>query len=42
LGWEKGSFPLAEELASQILSLPIGPHLDHQGVINVVNAVSRN
>ncbi len=25
--WEKGTFPLAERMADQVLSLPIGPHL---------------
>ena len=26
-GWEGRAFPIAEALASQVLSLPIGPHL---------------
>ena len=26
-GWERGTFPLAERMADQVLSLPIGPHL---------------
>ena len=25
--WEKGAFPLAERMANQVLSLPMGPHL---------------
>ena len=25
--WEKGAFPLAERMADQVLSLPMGPHL---------------
>jgi dTDP-4-amino-4,6-dideoxygalactose transaminase len=29
--WTKGSFPIANKLASEVLSLPIGPHIDdHQ------------
>ena len=27
LGYSKGDFPLAEAMAQQVLSLPIGPHL---------------
>jgi len=27
LGFKKGSYPLAEKLADEILSLPIGPHI---------------
>jgi dTDP-4-amino-4,6-dideoxygalactose transaminase len=26
-GWNRGDFPLAEKLAGEVLSLPIGPHL---------------
>jgi dTDP-4-amino-4,6-dideoxygalactose transaminase len=26
-GWAAGTFPLAERMAEQVLSLPIGPHL---------------
>jgi dTDP-4-amino-4,6-dideoxygalactose transaminase len=26
-GWEQGDFPVAEEIATTELSLPIGPHL---------------
>lgn len=29
-GWTAGAFPIAERLAGQILSLPIGPHLSHE------------
>jgi dTDP-4-amino-4,6-dideoxygalactose transaminase len=35
LGWARGSFPLAEAIADEVLSLPIGPHLtaeQHQRV----------
>jgi len=30
LGYSVGSFPLAEQLAEEVLSLPMGPHLDIQ------------
>jgi dTDP-4-amino-4,6-dideoxygalactose transaminase len=36
-GW--GSFPVAEEAARSVLSLPIGPHLGDDGVARVVRAV---
>jgi dTDP-4-amino-4,6-dideoxygalactose transaminase len=26
-GWKRGDFPLAEQLAGEVLSLPLGPHL---------------
>jgi dTDP-4-amino-4,6-dideoxygalactose transaminase len=38
LGWGLGDFPIAEELASTLLSLPMGPHLDDESV-NTVCAV---
>jgi dTDP-4-amino-4,6-dideoxygalactose transaminase len=40
LGYRKGSFPIAEALASSVLSLPIGPHLPDSAadyVISVIN-----
>lgn len=27
LGWEKGDFPIAENMANEVLSIPMGPHL---------------
>jgi dTDP-4-amino-4,6-dideoxygalactose transaminase len=27
LGWARGSYPIAEQLADEVLSLPIGPHI---------------
>jgi dTDP-4-amino-4,6-dideoxygalactose transaminase len=38
LGWKKGDFPLAEEIARTNLSLPIGPHLsqdDQEYIIEI-------
>lgn len=31
-GWKRGDFPLAEQFANEVLSLPIGPHI---GVVQV-------
>jgi dTDP-4-amino-4,6-dideoxygalactose transaminase len=35
LGFAKGSFPVAEEIASTALSLPMGPHLPDEGTLAV-------
>jgi dTDP-4-amino-4,6-dideoxygalactose transaminase len=35
-GHAQGQFPLAEQIANQSLSLPIGPHLDAAGVATVL------
>ena len=34
-GWRRGAFPLAEHLADEVLSLPIGPHctLEHAALV---------
>ena len=43
--WSRGAFPIAEELADTMLSLPMGPHLaDDQAslVIEEVNRAARN
>jgi dTDP-3-amino-3,4,6-trideoxy-alpha-D-glucose transaminase len=39
LGYRSGSFPVTEEIASAILSLPIGPHLEPEQVGHVVRAL---
>ena len=36
---DRGSFPIAERLANQVLSLPIGPHLEAAEVDLVIRAV---
>jgi dTDP-4-amino-4,6-dideoxygalactose transaminase len=41
LGYAAGSFPLAERMAGEVLSLPIGPHLDVQHVQQVVSTVKK-
>ena len=40
-GWEQGSFPLAERMADEVFSLPMGPHLDVEQVAMVVAAVKQ-
>ena len=39
LGCPKGSFPIAERLADEVLSLPMGPHLAMEDAERVVEAV---
>lgn len=38
--WPEGRFPIAERMAIQILSLPIGPHLDEAGQEAVIRALN--
>jgi dTDP-3-amino-3,4,6-trideoxy-alpha-D-glucose transaminase len=40
LGWKAGAFPVAERLAAQVLSLPIGPHLTAAQATAVIAAVA--
>ena len=40
-GWQKGAFPLAERMADQVLSLPIGPHLPDSHLAEVVEYVTQ-
>lgn len=37
--WPRGAFPVAEQLADEVLSLPIGPHMDEQAVSRVAAVV---
>ncbi|WP_300974832.1 DegT/DnrJ/EryC1/StrS aminotransferase family protein [Sphingomonas sp. LHG3406-1] len=39
LGLPKGSLPVAEQLADEVLSLPIGPHLSDEQTLAVIKAV---
>jgi dTDP-4-amino-4,6-dideoxygalactose transaminase len=39
LGLEEGRFPMSEQLAREVLSLPMGPHLDEAARTAVVRAV---
>jgi dTDP-4-amino-4,6-dideoxygalactose transaminase len=38
-GYVQGQFPIAEQIANQCLSLPIGPHLDEVGAAAVIAAL---
>jgi dTDP-4-amino-4,6-dideoxygalactose transaminase len=38
-GYIKGQFPIAERIANQCLSLPMGPHLDEAGASAVIAAL---
>jgi dTDP-4-amino-4,6-dideoxygalactose transaminase len=40
-GWAPGSFPIAEEMADNVLSLPIGPHLTKEQADHVVAELNR-
>lgn len=39
LGYARGAFPIAEALADEVLSLPIGPHMTDEQVERVIAAV---
>jgi len=38
--WPRGTFPIAEQLADTVLSLPIGPHLTRDQAENVISEIS--
>ena len=38
-GWRQGMFPMAERMANQVLSLPMGPHLDEVGAAAVISTL---
>lgn len=38
-GWPRGAFPLAEKLADEVLSLPMGPHLTKAQAAEVASAI---
>ena len=38
-GWKDGAFPLAEHMAAQVLSLPIGPTMPEKDIDQVIQAV---
>lgn len=40
LGYSAGAFPKAEKLKSQVLSLPIGPHMSSEQIDRVIQAVN--
>ena len=38
-GWKRGDFPLTEELADTVLSIPIGPHLGDGEIASVIHTL---
>ena len=38
-GYSAGAFPLAERLAAEVMSLPIGPHMDAEDVEEVIRQI---
>jgi dTDP-4-amino-4,6-dideoxygalactose transaminase len=40
-GWKQGDFPISEEMARTVLSIPIGPHLDRESREEVVARIKR-
>ncbi|KFE36165.1 DegT/DnrJ/EryC1/StrS family aminotransferase [Thioclava atlantica] len=42
LGYAQGAFPVAERLADDLLSLPIGPHMPQEHQDRVIDAVNRH
>jgi dTDP-4-amino-4,6-dideoxygalactose transaminase len=40
-GWKRGAFPLAEKFATEVLSLPIGPHHTAAQIDFVCNAIGK-
>ncbi|MBN1974562.1 MAG: DegT/DnrJ/EryC1/StrS family aminotransferase [Sedimentisphaerales bacterium] len=41
LGYERGDCPIAEELAKQVLSLPMGPHISKEQTEAIIDAIHR-
>jgi dTDP-4-amino-4,6-dideoxygalactose transaminase len=39
LGWREGTFPISEQLHREVLSLPIGPHLQDEQQERVIDAI---
>lgn len=41
-GWQRGDFPIAEQMADQVLSLPIGPHLSGEQLRHVCTTLNES
>lgn len=41
LGWRCGDFKIAEQLADEVLSLPMGPHLTHEQVTYICQCIRK-
>lgn len=39
-GWAQGAFPIAESMADQVLSLPMGPHIQASSINEVIKHVT--
>lgn len=39
LGFNTGDFPIAEKMAKQVLSLPMGPHISEEQITSIVDAI---
>jgi dTDP-4-amino-4,6-dideoxygalactose transaminase len=39
-GWKPGDFPVTEQIANTVLSLPISPHLVAESVQKVTDAIA--
>jgi dTDP-4-amino-4,6-dideoxygalactose transaminase len=42
LGYQAGAFPIAESMAKEVLSLPMGPHVSEEQVNYVVDKISQS
>jgi dTDP-4-amino-4,6-dideoxygalactose transaminase len=38
-GWKQGDFPITEELAKTVLSIPMGPHMKPEDLEEVIEAI---
>ena len=41
MGYHSTSYPIAEQLAQTVLSLPIGPHMSNEKIQNVINVIEK-
>ena len=41
-GWGQGTFPLAEQMANQVISLPMGPHLTQSQCDQIIKCVANS
>jgi dTDP-4-amino-4,6-dideoxygalactose transaminase len=40
MGWTNGSFPISEKIHAEVLSLPIGPHMNANHIQNVIDVTN--
>lgn len=41
LGYKAGDFPVSEDLAARVLSLPVGPHVSESDIAAIISAIIR-